>query len=585
MAVAYQPDGLVRLLGSGRPDAPVSVEITRTYKQAFVLGAGVRTVTFTGAAIAAGDTVSVLVNGTPAAFTRNGSQLTLTGATDGALVIVTVVKVERQDFTLPSADGADDDVVHAQTSTLPLIIFGGQGDDVIDGGSGGDVIFGDRGRVLYFDPARPLPDFGDPVPDMARLAAWEAAATSVFGHGGSGDRTDGIARGIALAISADCGIGGKDTITTLGGHDVVVGGAGGDVLTTGAGDDIVLGDSGRIAAGDRAKFGLELAPLPLIAGLVTTIAPRAGGDDRIWTGSGNDVALGGNGADRLVLGEGDDIALGDHGALRYSDTLAAGARLWQIYTSDFLDGGLDRLEGEGGDDLLIGGTGGDAIDGDTGDDLLFGDQVSLQRQLEGALSLRFQNAPSDALYALDGAQAPLLDGIAGSVSRSRRARPRLGGLRGARPAPLGRVRGRRGGRRRGHRPRRRLHHGRRGRRHALRPARQRHAGRRRRARGRGRRRRPASDARRSARRPHGLPGRRALERRRRLHRGRRRQRRHLRRPRPGRPDRRQLVAVQPDQRRVAPGRRTTSSSAARDAGSTSTSPPATSSTRVRPTRT
>ena len=40
VAVAYQPDGLVRLLGSGRPDAPVAIEVTRTYKQAFVLGAG-----------------------------------------------------------------------------------------------------------------------------------------------------------------------------------------------------------------------------------------------------------------------------------------------------------------------------------------------------------------------------------------------------------------------------------------------------------------------------------------------------------------------------------------------------------------
>ena len=378
--VAYQPDGLVRLLRSGRPDAPVVIEITRTYKQAFVLGAG-NTVTFTNLALAAGDTVTVTLNGAPVAFTRNGSTLTLQGATANALVIVTVVRVELQNFTLSAAysQSADDDIVHAQTSTLPLIIFGGQGNDVIDGGSGGDVIFGDRGRVLYYDPTRPLPAFGDPLPDMARLAEWEAAAVSVYGHGGSGDFTDGVARGIGLAMSADFQIGGNDTITTLGGNDVVVGGAGNDVLNTGAGDDIAFGDSGRVAAGDRT--GLELAPLASIPGLVTTIAPRTGGDDRIYTGTGNDVALGGNGADVLVLGEGDDIGLGDHGGLLYSDTLPAGARLWQIYTSDFHDGGLDRLEGEAGDDLLIGGTGGDAIDGDAGDDLIFGDQVSLQRQL------------------------------------------------------------------------------------------------------------------------------------------------------------------------------------------------------------
>ena len=46
------------------------------------------------------------------------------------------------------ATDADDDRVHGQLSTLPLVVFGGQGDDVIDGGTGGDIIVGDRGRVL-----------------------------------------------------------------------------------------------------------------------------------------------------------------------------------------------------------------------------------------------------------------------------------------------------------------------------------------------------------------------------------------------------------------------------------------------------
>ena len=98
---------------------------------------------------------------------------------------------------------------------------------------------------------------------------------------------------------------------------MVIGGAGNDVINTGAGDDVVFGDSGRVVAGDRSTLGL--APLPLDA--------RPGDHDRPedrrrrpdLTGSGNDVALGGNGADVLVLGAGDDIALGDHGALAYSD--------------------------------------------------------------------------------------------------------------------------------------------------------------------------------------------------------------------------------------------------------------------------
>ena len=72
-------------------------------------------------------------------------------------------------------------------------------------------------------------------------------------------------------------------------------------------------------------------------------------------------------------------------------------------TSDFNDGGRDRLEGGAGDDLLIGGSAGDAIDGDTGDDLIFGDQVSLERRVGDTTSLRFQARCSALLYALDGA--------------------------------------------------------------------------------------------------------------------------------------------------------------------------------------
>lgn len=41
----------------------------------------------------------------------------------------------------------------ASSSTLPIVIFGGRGNDVLKGGSSGDVIFGDMGAVAYTDPA------------------------------------------------------------------------------------------------------------------------------------------------------------------------------------------------------------------------------------------------------------------------------------------------------------------------------------------------------------------------------------------------------------------------------------------------
>src|SRR5207244_768229 len=46
---------------------------------------------------------------------------------------------------------SDNDTVRGAASTLPLIVFGGQGNDDIETGSGDDIVFGDRGRVHYTD--------------------------------------------------------------------------------------------------------------------------------------------------------------------------------------------------------------------------------------------------------------------------------------------------------------------------------------------------------------------------------------------------------------------------------------------------
>ncbi len=45
------------------------------------------------------------------------------------------------------------DVVDGSTSDIPLVIFGGAGQDELTGGSGDDIIFGDRGRVEYVNEA------------------------------------------------------------------------------------------------------------------------------------------------------------------------------------------------------------------------------------------------------------------------------------------------------------------------------------------------------------------------------------------------------------------------------------------------
>ena len=81
-----------------------------------------------------------------------------------------------------------------------------------------------------------------------------------------------------------------------------------------------------------------------------------------------------------------------------------------MHSSDYNDGGRDRLEGGAGEDVLIGGSAGDSIDGDSGDDLIFGDQAALERRVGDVTSLRFQALGGTLLY--DGLGNVLLDGVA-----------------------------------------------------------------------------------------------------------------------------------------------------------------------------
>ncbi|HEX5857107.1 MAG TPA: hypothetical protein VFY91_03265, partial [Microbacterium sp.] len=370
-------------------------------------------------------------------ITASGSLLTFaTGAQRGgaaAHVLVEVTRSSSQQFAMPAsgailpAGATDDDLVNGQTSTLPLVVFGGIGADRLHGGTGGDIVFGDRGLVQWVDAS--------------------GAVVAQSGNGGVGDFTDGAVRPVGLVTTVDPTIGGADLITTGVGADVVLGGAGGDIITTnrgetaatpdasglvfgdhglidwvgqdaasadidrlwsidpafggadtistGRGDDLVVGglgadvisvsDGRNVVLGDNGRFTAAVGPatpawgaLALTAGRIETTSPTLGGADTITSGAGIDLVLGGAGGDAIAVGGNDDTVVGDHGFMDIA-VRAGSLQVVAITVTDNAGGGNDVVRGEGGRDLLIGGTGSDRIDGGADEDLIFGDNVSLDR--------------------------------------------------------------------------------------------------------------------------------------------------------------------------------------------------------------
>ncbi len=210
--------------------------------------------------------------------------VTLTAGQDDFFVLNTQGAYNNQPLV------SDDDTVNAGASTLPLIIFGGQGDDEITGGQGSDILFGDRGRVLFLDGS---------------------SVVAAVGHAGPGDFTDGTIRPATLVFTEDAAVGGSDTIHGREGRDLIFGGAGADTLYGFFSDnaladvqvDVLIGDDGI------ATF---------VAGVlvdVHTTDPAMGGGDTITAGIGANLIVGGAAGDIIHAG-GDaafDVVLGDNG--------------------------------------------------------------------------------------------------------------------------------------------------------------------------------------------------------------------------------------------------------------------------------
>ena len=300
---------------------------------------------------------------------------------DGADTVSVSLTAAADGFFVLNTQGDGDDI-DARTSTLPMVIFGGEDSDTIFGGQGGDIIFGDLGRVVYRD------EIGD--------------VSTVLGHGGTFDSNNGRKLPAYAIFTVNPLVGDVDNITAGNGSDVIVGGFAGDTIYANEGNNTVVADTAWI----EIDFGLShttlpdghasAVPLRVESVLDTTDLQRAWTDfdlpidpftpadlivaidgDTIESGSGNDLIAGGLGDDRITVDGGANTVLGDNGVITFQEGTRILSSVDSTYLTRsggaFIQGGNDTITTGIGSDIVIAGLGDDTIDASDGDNAVLGD--------------------------------------------------------------------------------------------------------------------------------------------------------------------------------------------------------------------
>ena len=266
------------------------------------------------------------------------------------ILIIDLDSIENDGGLFVGNGQGDNDILNASTSSLDVILFGDGGNDILVGGSGGDVLIGDFGRVMWVNEST-------------------SSVVAVAGGGGYGDRTDGVRRSVHSIrsyyytnySSGEAIVdGGWDILSGGSSRDVLIGGDLNDTIEGGDGSDLIFGDFGTL------EFEVEA---PNLAGAIQmiTVDCSQGDSDRLHGDYGDDVVIGGALGDYISGGSGDDVLAGDCISVLFGET---DFNVTEIDSSDTGIGGEDTIYMGPGDDIAIGGAFTDHVYGETGRDII-----------------------------------------------------------------------------------------------------------------------------------------------------------------------------------------------------------------------